>query len=89
MEDDQKYFYAKFKMNSKMKIAENMIISESKPTIDEWKGTHARNTVKENLKEEETISHFRLVMRDFEDSINTFKTTVPFIMKYAHDTQDY
>jgi hypothetical protein len=80
MEDDQKYFYAKFKIDSDLEIVENLFISEDRATIEEWKGSRAR-------KEDENISviqkkpsQFAVVMTEFEESINTFKTTVPFIM---------
>jgi hypothetical protein len=47
MEDDHKYFYTKFKMDSKLKIVDNLFISEDRATIDEWKGSRARKDDRE------------------------------------------
>jgi hypothetical protein len=80
MEDDHKYFYAKFKMDSKLEIVDKLFISEDRSTIEGWKGTRARKDDSSVPSEDKKPSQFTLVMTDFEDSINTFKTTVPFIM---------
>jgi hypothetical protein len=80
MEDDQKYFYAKFKMDSELEIVENLFISEDRSTIDEWKGSRARKDDENISVSKDKPSQFAVVMTEFEESINTFKTTVPFIM---------
>ena len=82
MDDGKKYFYAKFKMDSKLNVMENFIITESRSTVDEWKGIRLKqNYYAENKKVTKQPTIFQQVGIDFEDSINTFQRAVPFIMR--------
>ena len=80
MEDSKKHLYLKFKMSKELGIMENMIVSESRPTVDEWKGTRSEGKEPDREEKEEKPDLFQKVGRDFESSINTFQRTVPFMM---------
>jgi hypothetical protein len=67
-------------MNRDLKVMDKMIISEKRSTVDEWKGVRTEKRAKKTDETEAIVSPFKLVMRDLEGSINTFKSTVPFIM---------
>lgn len=81
MDDDQSYFYLKFKLSEKLKVMENMIVSEARSTVDAWTGAPSERGTKSPPKTKPNPSPFKQVIRDFEGSIETFKTTVPFIMR--------
>ena len=82
MEDGKKHVYAKFKIDSKLKIMERMFISESRSTIDEWEGRGVEVPKHETDNKAEEPDSFQKAGKDFENSINTFQRTVPFIMRY-------
>ncbi len=71
--EEAKKFYIKFKMNTERHIMENMIVSENRSTIDEWKGIHSEGHELEHDEEEEEEKPpgypFQKAERDFELSI--------------------
>ena len=91
MEDKDKYLYAKFKMGHDPDIMENMIVSESRSTVDNWKSDRSRGNESGGEKQRSNDELFQKVCDDFETSINTFQVAVPFItnnisiMRRFHD----
>jgi hypothetical protein len=57
MEDSKKHFYVKFKMDSELHVMENMIISESRSTIDEWKAARSEEQKPEDDEKKEHPTH--------------------------------
>jgi hypothetical protein len=80
MEDGKKHLYVKFKMDSKLKIMEQMIISESRSTVDDWKAEEANIVEPESDDKDDDLEYFQKVAKDFESSINKFEQTASFIM---------
>jgi hypothetical protein len=82
MDENKKYIYAKFKMGKDPDVMENMFISESRQTVDEWKAEKRKDTSIAKDKDEDNgdVYSFRSVSMEFETSLNTFQITVPFIM---------
>ncbi len=66
MEEDRKRLYAKFKMDGKLKIMEQMIISESRSTVDEWRAEEAKQTEPTSDKKEDEPESFQKVGKGFE-----------------------
>jgi hypothetical protein len=67
-------------MDRKLEIVEKLFISEDRSTIEEWKGISARKDDNRIPESNRKLSEFASVIKDFEESINTFKATIPFIM---------
>jgi len=83
MENGKKYLYAKFKLDSKLKVMENLILSEDRSTVDKWTGKRqVGKKPKQTETENEPRSSFEKVEKDFESDISVFQVTVPFIMRY-------
>jgi hypothetical protein len=82
MEDGKKLVYAKFKMNSNLKIMDRMFVSESRSTVDGWRAGEVETEEQAIDKKEDELDRFQIVGRDFENSVNIFQRTVRFVMRY-------
>jgi hypothetical protein len=84
MEEHRKYFYAKFKMDKRLKTMEGIIISEDKNRVDQWKKGKERKILSNDDKDsayEDNKNTFASIFLDFEKQIDVFQETVPFIMR--------
>jgi hypothetical protein len=64
MEDGKKRVYAKFKMDSKLKIMDRMFVSESRTTVDEWSAGEVETEKPAIDKKEDELDRFQIVGRN-------------------------
>jgi hypothetical protein len=81
MEYDKKYVYAKFTIDSKLKLMQKFIISEDRDTVDKWPDTRPDKSKPKQEAEAKRLQSFEKVGADFESAIGVFQETVPVIMR--------
>lgn len=82
MSQPTKSFYAKFRMdNGPLKIWDAFIISENKDRVDHWKGDEHPQSDAAVSAEPAPRNEFESLAASFQNSINIFQNTVPFIMR--------
>jgi hypothetical protein len=59
MDDGKKHLYVKFKIDNKLKIMDQMIIYESRSTVDEWKASEVEQAKPKVSKEQSKLDLFQ------------------------------
>ena len=80
MDDPNKYFFVKFKVDRKKDLMKSMIISEDKSKILNWSGSKGapRKAPKEQDAADENI--FTQVSLDFQKTIDLFHRSIPLLL---------
>ena len=68
--EEAKKFYIKFKMNTERHIMENMIVSENRSTIDEWKGIPSEGHESEHARRKRKRSRRVIRFRKPKETLN-------------------
>ena len=83
MSDETRYFFAKFKIDDKLDVFDDVIYPRDKPTSRLGLGRFQKIPVRRETTRppDQTAKTFADVAKDYEKIINTFQRTVPFIMQ--------